>query len=46
MNYAEIEQYDCGQRGNPKFKSQKKMKATKPTLEMVVRSVDEFGKEV
>ena len=39
MPYAEIAKYDCGMRVHPKFKEQEKIKATKPTLEMVVTVV-------
>ena len=44
MTYDEIQQYDCGIRGNKKFPSQKKMEAMKPTLDMVVSAVNEFAK--
>jgi len=38
--YAQIKQYDCGRRGNPRFPAQKPMPAHKPTLEDVVRAVE------
>jgi glycerophosphoryl diester phosphodiesterase len=45
MNYADIQQFDCGMRGNPKFPQQKKIKAVKPTLKIVVKSSDKHAKD-
>lgn len=45
MTYDEIQQYDCGQRFHPRFPDQKKMQTIKPTLNMVVKSVERFAKE-
>jgi len=36
---AEIREYDCGSRGNPRFPEQQKMKTYKPTLQEVVTAV-------
>ncbi len=45
MKYAEIQQFDCGMRGNPKFPQQEKIKAVKPTLNIVVKSSDKLAKD-
>jgi len=45
MDYQEIQSYDCGMRGNPDFPSQQPLRAVKPTLKMVMRSVEEFAYE-
>ncbi len=45
MNYEEIQHYDCGLRGHPDFPNQLQMKAVKPTLKMVMRSVERFAVE-
>jgi glycerophosphoryl diester phosphodiesterase len=45
MDYQDIQQYDCGMRRNPKFPDQKKMKTVKPTLKVVVKSVEKFAKD-
>jgi glycerophosphoryl diester phosphodiesterase len=39
MTAAEIQQCDCGSRGNPRFKEQKAMRTVKPTLRQVVEAV-------
>lgn len=39
MTVAEIQQYDCGSRGNVRFPEQQKMKTHKPTLKEVVTAV-------
>lgn len=44
LNYAEIKQYDCGQRGNPKFPEQVSEAAHKPSLKDMVKSVDQYCK--
>ena len=42
MPYTEIMKFDCGMRVHPKFKEQEKIKASKPTLEIVVNGVKKF----
>ncbi len=42
LTYAEIRQYDCGSRGNPRFKTQKAISAYKPTLYELIKSVNEY----
>ena len=42
MNYDEIEKYDVGSLGNPNFPEQKKQKASKPTLQMVVEASTKY----
>jgi glycerophosphoryl diester phosphodiesterase len=39
MTVSEIQQCDCGSRGNPRFKEQKPMRTVKPTLRQVVEAV-------
>jgi glycerophosphoryl diester phosphodiesterase len=39
MTVAEIQQCDCGSRGNPRFKEQKPMRTVKPTLRQVIEAV-------
>jgi glycerophosphoryl diester phosphodiesterase len=39
MTAAEVQQCDCGSRGNPRFKEQKPMRTVKPTLRQVVEAV-------
>ena len=41
MTKAEVQSYDCGSRGNPRFKTQKAMQTVKPTLAEVVNAVRE-----
>lgn len=43
MNYEEIQTFDCGMRVHPDFPHQQKLYAIKPTLKMVVRSVERFA---
>ena len=43
MKYADIQSYDCGLRVHPKFPDQQKVKAIKPTLKIVVKSVERFA---
>ncbi len=45
MKYEEIQTYDCGLRLHRKFPDQKKIRAVKPTLKMVVRAVKSFAVE-
>jgi len=40
MNYADIKLYDCGMRGNPTFRKQKKIAAYKPLLSEVIEQVE------
>jgi glycerophosphoryl diester phosphodiesterase len=39
MTAAQVQQCDCGSRGNPRFKEQKAMRTVKPTLRQVVEAV-------
>ncbi len=45
MTTAEIKAFDVGSRGNERFPAQQKMKIHKPTLEEVVRAVNDFCKK-
>lgn len=45
MKYADIQKFDCGMRLHPEFPGQQKINAVKPTLRMVVRSIERFVKE-
>ena len=45
MTYAEIQGYDCGSIGNPKFPEQQKMQALKPSLKMAVRLIRSFAED-
>ena len=45
MTYAEIQGYDCGSIGNPKFPEQQKMQALKPSLKMAVRMIRSFAED-
>ena len=45
MSNSEIQKYDCGMRLNEKFPDQRLGPASKPTLKVVVRSVERFAKE-
>lgn len=40
MTYEEIEQYDCGSKGNPNFPDQQLLTAPKPLLENVIEAVE------
>ncbi|MBL7813418.1 MAG: hypothetical protein JNL70_00330 [Saprospiraceae bacterium] len=42
LTIAEIQQYDCGGRGNPRFPTQDKIKCYKPTLYELVLAVHTF----
>ena len=42
LTALEIEAYDCGKRGNPRFPEQAARPAAKPTLEAVFAAVDRF----
>ena len=39
MTAEDVQKYDCGSRGNPRFKEQKAMRTVKPTLRQVVEAV-------
>lgn len=43
MTYEEIARYDCGSKGHPGFPDQKAMSVVKPTLSMVVESMDRLS---
>ncbi len=45
LTYPEIQKYDCGSRLHPDFPNQQKLSVVKPTLKMVVRSVQRFATE-
>lgn len=40
--YSDIKKYDCGSRGNPRFKDQIPMKTYKPTLREVIKNVKSY----
>ncbi len=40
MNYAEVETFDCGSRGNKRFPEQEKMRTTKPLLSDLIIAVE------
>ncbi len=44
MTLAQVQQYDCGKRGNPRFIEQVAQPAVKPTLAQVVVAADSFCK--
>jgi glycerophosphoryl diester phosphodiesterase len=43
--YAEIQAFDCGSRGNPRFPEQQKQKVSKPLLSEVIRSMEDYRRE-
>jgi glycerophosphoryl diester phosphodiesterase len=43
--YAEIQAYDCGSRGNPRFPEQQQQKVHKPLLAEVIRSMEAYRQE-
>lgn len=45
MNYNDIQLYDCGSKGNPKFPEQQPMPAFKPLLQYVITACDSFAQE-
>jgi len=45
MTTAEIALYDCGMKNHPRFPEQEKMKAIKPSLKDMVKSVEAYAKE-
>ena len=40
MIYAEVQNFDCGSRGNARFPEQQKMKTTKPLLKDMIEMVE------
>lgn len=40
MTYAEVQNFDCGSRGNARFPEQQKMKTTKPLLKEMIEMVE------
>jgi glycerophosphoryl diester phosphodiesterase len=42
MNVAEVQKYDCGSRGNPRFPTQQRMRVFKPTLSEMVEEVKAY----
>lgn len=45
MRYAEIQGFDCGQRGHERFPEQRKQTAEKPLLREVISTVDAYCKK-
>ena len=45
MTYAEVAQYDCGSRGNPRFPRQEKMATIKPRLVDVIEAAEHYARE-
>jgi glycerophosphoryl diester phosphodiesterase len=45
MTYAETQRYDVGKKGNPSFKEQQKMPATKPLLSAVIDAAEAYTKK-
>ncbi|RAI99825.1 glycerophosphoryl diester phosphodiesterase [Chitinophaga skermanii] len=45
MDYATVQKYDVGQRGNPRFPQQEKMAVTKPKLATVIAEAEKYAKE-
>lgn len=46
MDYATIQTYDCGQRGNDRFPEQQPLAATKPELREMVRAAEAKAREL
>ncbi|HNP96232.1 MAG TPA: glycerophosphodiester phosphodiesterase [Cyclobacteriaceae bacterium] len=44
MTYAEVQQFDCGSRGNKRFPEQEKMSTTKPLLSDVIVAIEDHIK--
>ncbi len=42
MTTAEVQQFDCGKRGNPRFTEQESVPAFKPTLKQAIQAVHAF----
>jgi glycerophosphoryl diester phosphodiesterase len=45
MKYTDIQAHDCGMLPDPEFPHQLKISAVKPTLKMVVRTVQQFARD-
>lgn len=45
LTYAQVQGYDVGSRGNPKFVEQQKMKVGKPLLKDVITAVEKYIKD-
>ena len=45
MPYAEIERYDVGSKGNPRFPEQQKQPVAKPLLSEVIVAAEAYGKQ-
>lgn len=45
MPYEEVKKFDCGKRGNPKFKQQIPQPAYKPLLKEVIEAADDYAKQ-
>jgi glycerophosphoryl diester phosphodiesterase len=43
MTYTELQQYDCGSKGNPKFPTQQKIVSHKPLLKDVFEAVENYA---
>jgi glycerophosphoryl diester phosphodiesterase len=46
MTYDQVEECDCGSKGNPRFPDQMKIKAPKPLLSDVIKAVEKHSKGV
>ncbi|MCB0636683.1 MAG: glycerophosphodiester phosphodiesterase [Lewinella sp.] len=46
MTYAEIQTYDCGSRGHPRFPEQRPIPTHKPTLAAVVEAVEDRSQDL
>lgn len=44
LTYEEVQQYDCGSKGNTRFPEQEKLKASKPLLKEVIAAVEDHIK--
>ena len=45
LTYAQIQQYDCGSRGNPNFPNQQALKVSKPLLRDMIDAVEAYCKK-
>lgn len=45
MNYNDIEKYDCGMRGHPRFKKQKPFKTNKALFNETIKEIERYIKE-
>lgn len=46
MTYEQVEQFDCGSKGNPRFPEQQRMATFKPLLTDVIKAVEDHIKNV